>query len=185
MTKSDWGTIEWLKSGFSERRMENMSNDTTQDSDLLERFQVFLADRMNSFYLSVRDAFARLLKTEFPTNIKGLHIEVFIDDPAFSFRLFSQGQDDVWTDDCEQIKALNDTIGRIWPIVTQDELDQYIIWEDDPKWGRQVALEQPLDTLNISGIVFPWLRKIVSEAKGDCSLPITIGVHDMGSPEEL
>lgn len=185
MTKSDWGTIEWLKSGFSERRMENMSNDTTQDSDLLERFQVFLADRMNSFYLSVRDAFARLLETEFPTNIKGLHIEVFIDDPAFSFRLFSQGQDDVWTDDCEQIKALNDTIGRIWPIVTQDELDQYIIWEDDPKWGRQVALEQPLDTLNISGIVFPWLRKIVSEAKGDRSLPITIGVHDMGSPEEL
>jgi hypothetical protein len=162
-----------------------MSTDTTQYSELCERFQIFLADRMNNFYPSVRDAFGKLLETDFPTSIQGLHIEIFIDDPAFSFTLFGQGRDDVWTDDCEQIQAFNNAIDRIWPIVTQDELDQYIIWEDDPRWGRQVALDQPLDTLNISGIVFPWFRKIVSEAKGDCSLPITIGVHDMGSPEEL
>lgn len=162
-----------------------MTNDTTEGSDLLERFQVFLTDRVDTVYPSVRDAFATLLESEFPDCIKGLHIEVSIDGPAFSFRLFSQGQDDVWADESEQVRELNGTIDRIWPIVTQKELDQYMIWEDDPKWGRQVALDQPLDKLNIPGIVFPWLRKIVAESKGDFSLPITIGVQDTASPEKL
>lgn len=177
--------IEWVKSLFGKRKTEKSSTDTAQDSVLLKQFQVFLADRMDEFYPDVRDAFATLLDAGFPDSIKGLHIEVFLDDPAFSFRLFSKGKNDVWADEPEAVKELNETIDRIWPIVTEDELDQYTVWEDDPKWGRRVALEQPLDKLNVPGIVFPWFKKIVSETRGDFSYPITASVHDITLPEEL
>lgn len=177
--------IGWAKRFFRSRRTENRSTTTGQDSDLLERFEIFLADRMNKFYPSVRDAFTKLLDADFPDNVEGLHIEVFIDDPAFSFRLFGQGKKDVWADEPIPVRELNDTINRLWPIVTQDELDQYMIWEDDPKWGRQVALEQPLDKLNVADIIIPWFKKIVSETRGEFSHPITASVHDITFPEEL
>ncbi|MCK0095558.1 hypothetical protein MWU60_08235 [Yoonia sp. F2084L] len=177
--------IEWIKSLFGKRRAENSSTDMAQDGDLLKQFEVFLANRMEEYYPDVRDAFAKLLDTDFPDSIKGLHIEVFLDDPAFSFRLFSKGKNEVWVNEPEPVKELNDTVDRLWPIVTEDELDQYTIWEDDPKWGRQVALEQPLDKLNVSRIVFPWLKKIVSETKRDFSHPITASIHDITLPKEL
>ncbi|WP_122073976.1 hypothetical protein [Pseudophaeobacter sp. EL27] len=177
--------IKWGKFLFRKLGTANSSTDTVQDSDLLEQFEVFLADRMTKFYPDVRDAFAALLDADFSESIKGLHIEVFLDDPAFSFQLFSQGKNDVWADQPEPVRELNETIDRLWPIMTDDELDQYTIWEDDPKWGRQVALEQPLDKLNVPRIVFPWFKKIVSETRGDFSHPITASVHDITSPEEL
>lgn len=157
----------------------------TPDRDLLEQFELLLAERMEKYYPEVRAAFGTLLAADFPDTIRGLHIEVFLDDPAFSFRLFSKGQKHVWADEPKPIKDLNKTVDRFWPIVTEDELDQYTIWEDDPKWGRQVALEQPLGKLNVPGIVLPWFKKIVSETRGDFSHPITASVHDITLPEEL
>ncbi|MDV4144718.1 hypothetical protein [Shimia sp. FJ5] len=177
--------VDWVKSLFGKRKTEISSTDTVEDDELLKQFKVVLANRMDEFYPEVRDAFATLLDADLPDSIKGLHIEVFLDDPAFSFRLFSKGKNDVWSDDPEAVEKFNDTINRIWPIVTEDELDQYTIWEDDPKWGRQVALEQPLDKLNVPRIVFPWFKKIVSETRGDFSHPITASVHDITLPEEL
>jgi len=177
--------IDWIKSFFRKRRSESSSTNTTQDIELLKLFEVFLADRMEEFYPHVRNAFATLLDACFPDGFKGLHIEVFRDDPAFSFRLFGQGKNDVWTNEPEAVEIFNDTISRLWPIVTQDELDQYTIWEDDPQWGRQVALEQPLDKLNIQKIVLPWFKKIVSETRGDFSYPITASVHDETMPVEI
>ena len=177
--------IDWIKSLFRKRRIENSSTNKSQDPELLKLFEVFLADRMEEFYPDVRNAFATLLDARFPDGFKGLHIEVFLDDPAFSFRLFGQGKNDVWTDELEAVEIFNDTICRLWPIVTQDELDQYTIWEDDPKWGRQVALEQPLDKLDVQRIVLPWFKKIVSETRGDFSYPITTSVHDISMPVEI
>lgn len=177
--------IKWIKSIFEKRKAENAPTDTAPNSELLEQFKVFLADRMDAFYPNVRDAFAKLLDADFPDDIKGFHIEVLLDEPAFSLRLFSKGENDFLGNEPDAVKEFNDTIDRLWPIVTQDELDQYTIWEDDPKWGRQEALEQPLDTLSFPRIVLPWLKKIVSESKGTCSRPITASVHDFTLPEEL
>lgn len=177
--------INWLKSLFGKRDRDNLSTATANGNELLEQFEVFLVERMNTFYPSVRDAFSILLAADFSDNIKSLHIEVFLDDPGFSFRLFSQGNNDVWAEEPTSILELNDTIDRLWPIVTEDELDQYTIWEDDPKWGRQVALEQPIDNLDIPRIVIPWFKKIVLETKGDFSRPITVSIHDITVPEEL
>lgn len=177
--------IEWVKSLFGKRKPETARTGTAQDSDLLGQFKVFLNERMEEFYPDVRDAFATLLDADFPDSTKGLHIEVFLDEPAFSFRLFSKGKNDVWAEEPEAVKEFNDTIDRVWPIVTQDELDQYTIWEDDPKWGRQVALEQPLDKLNVPRIVLPWFKKVVSDSRGKFSYPITASVHDFTLPEEL
>lgn len=177
--------IKWVKSIFGKRKTENAPTDTAQNSDLLGQFKVFLSERLEEFYPDVREAFAKLLSADFPDDIKGLHIEVFLDEPAFSFRLFSKGKSDILANEPEAVKVFNDTIDRVWPIVTQDELDQYIIWEDDPKWGRQEALEQPLDKLSFPRIVLPWLKKVVSDSRGKFSHPITASVHDFTLPEEL
>lgn len=177
--------IEWLKSLFRRRRTENQPADAAQESDMLKRFEGFLSGRMNAVYPSVRDRFDTLLNADLADRIHGLHIVVYLDDPAFSFRLFSQGENDFWENGPEQVRAMNDSIEALWPIVTRDELDQYTIWEDDPEWGRQVALEQPLDNLDIAGLVIPWFRKIVAETRADFPHPITVSVHDMTRPEEL
>ncbi|MEJ2002030.1 MAG: hypothetical protein P8X51_17360 [Maritimibacter sp.] len=177
--------IYWLKSFLGKRDAEKLSTGTAQDSNLLEQFEVFLAERMDKFHPSVSEAFATLLEANFSDNIKGLHIEIFLDDPGFSFRVFGRGKRDVWADDPEPIKELNDTIDRLWPIVTEDELDQYMIWEDGPEGRPQVALRQPLDNLNIPKIVIPWFKNIVLETRGNFSLSITASVHDITFPEEL
>ena len=177
--------IDWIKSFLSKRRTESSSTNTAQDIELLKLFEVFLADRMEEFYPLVRNAFATLLDACFPDGFKGLHIVVFLDDPAFSFRLFSQGKNDVWTNEPEAVEIFNDTISRLGLIETQGVLDQYTIWEDDPKWGRQMALEQPLDKLNMKKIVLPWFKKILSETRGDFSYPITASVHDVTMPVEI
>ncbi|UWR64843.1 hypothetical protein K4L02_00995 [Phaeobacter inhibens] len=177
--------IDWLKSLLGKRNTENRSTGAAHDFNQLEQFEVFRAERMKRCHPSVSDAFAKLFEADFSDNIKGLHIEIFLDDPAFSFRLFSQGNNDVWADEPAPIKELNDTIDRLWPIVTEDELDEYMIWEDGPKGKPQVALEQPLDNLNIPRIVFPWFNKILSETRGSFPHPITASVHDIALPEEL
>lgn len=177
--------IKWIKSLLGKRKTGEYLTASTQDNDLLEQFEVLLGDRMKNRYPAVREAFSILLDADFPDSIKGLHIEVFIDDPGFSFRLFSKGKTDVWDDEPEPVAQLNDTIDSLWPIVTEDEMDQYMIWEDDPKWGRQVALEQPLDKLNVHRIVLPWFKKIVSETRGGFPHPITASIHDLTLPEEL
>jgi hypothetical protein len=171
----------WIKSVFGKPRAEN----SEKDGELLKQFELLLVDRMEKFYPEVKAAFSTLIEADFPSSTKGLHFEVFLDDPAFSFRLFSKGKTDVWADEPKPVQEFNNTIESYWPIVTQDELDQYMIWEDDPKWERQVALEQPLDKLNIPRIILPWLKKIVSETRGDFSQSITASVHDITSPEEL
>ena len=176
---------KWTKSFFKKRRTEISSSNMGQDSDLLGQFELFLADRMKEFFPNVKDAFANLLAADLPDSVKGLHIEVFLDVPAFSFRIFGKENSDVWAGEPEPVKEFNNAIERLWPIVTQDELDQYTIWEDDPKWGRQVALEQPLDELNVPGIVLPWFKKMVSETKGNFTQSITASVHDITLPEEL
>jgi len=48
-----------------------------------------------------------------------------------------------------------------------------------------MALEQPLDKLNIQKIVLPWFKKILSETRGDFSYPITASVHDVTMPVEI
>lgn len=177
--------IKWIKSLLGKRKAGEYSAASTQDSDLLEQFEVFLGDRMKKLYPDVREAFAILLGADFPDSIKGLHIEVFLDDPGFSFRLFSTGKIDVWEDEPEPVTQFNDTIDSLWPIVTEDEMDQYLIWEDGPKWERQAALEQPVDKLNVHRIALPWFKKIVSETRGNFPHPITASIHDLTPPEEL
>lgn len=162
-----------------------MASDTGRDGDLLEQYEVFLSDRMEKLRPKVRAAFATLLDADFPDGIKRLHIEVFLDDPAFSFRLFSEVKDEFLSNEPEPVKEFNDTIDRFGPIVTQDEMDQYTIWEDDPKWGRQVALEQPTDELDLPKIILPWFKKIVAETRGEFPFPITAAVHDITLPEKL
>lgn len=84
-----------------------------------------------------------------------------------------------------EIEEFNVQLETLWPIMTQDELDQFTVWEDDPKWGRQVALKQPIDELNIPKLVLPWLKEIVAEVRGNFAKRITANVHDITLDEEL
>ena len=156
--------LNWLKSilGWN---TDNKAPPTTlnEENDLLEAFEVFLATRLQKFRPSVCDAFANLFDQELPEGTNGIHIEVFLDDPGFSFRVFGKGNDNTWADEPEAIQQFNSTIDALWPIVTEDELDDFTVWENDPKWGRQVALEQPTDKLNLPELVLPWFKDMICE----------------------
>jgi len=177
--------IQWLKSLFAKSDRAAPPTGSGQEAELLIAFEDFLTDRMNAFFPAVRDAFSDMFKTGLPDAAQRLHIEIFLDDPAFSFRVFAFDAANMSSDAPEPVQALNDTIDQLWPIVTNTEMDRYLIWETDPKWGRQVALQQPLDDLNLSKFVFPWFQKIVSETRGDFRRPITASIHDITPAQAL
>lgn len=78
----------------------------------------------------------------------------------------------------------NSQIDALLPFVTEAEIATYTIWEHDPEFGRQVALTQPLDRLDIQGIAIPWLKGIVSETREHFRHKIMTGIHDptIGEP---
>jgi len=155
------------------------------NNELYVGYKNLLTKRLVEFRNPVGIAFANLLQTVPSTNYEILHIEVFLEEPAFRFRGFSMDAQNSQTATPSEIEEFNVQLETLWPIMTQDELDQFTVWEDDPKWGRQVALKQPIDELNIPKLVLPWLKEIVAEVRGNFAKRITANVHDITLDEEL
>ena len=156
-----------------------------ENHDLLKKYEALVVNRMQGMRPRVQEAFAALFASVQPDNPGDIHIEIFLDEAAFSFRVFDKTKDDVWADEPEAVMHFNNTVDGFWPIVTDDEVMQFLVWEHDPEHGRIAAIEQPIDELNIPGIVLPWLREIVSETRGICSRKVTARVHDITSTEEM
>lgn len=177
--------IGWLRSLLRNRATDGPPSGAKENNELRFQYEAFLLERLDVVTPSVRRAFLTLTTSDFPDKVERLHLEIFLDAPPFSLRLFGQDNAGVWADIAAPVKTFNDTIDRLWPIVTQDEMDAFMIWEDDPQWGRQVALEQPIDMVNVSSLVIPWLRKIAAETSADFRVKIAVSVHDFTLPEPL
>jgi hypothetical protein len=155
------------------------------NNELYIGYKKLITNRLAEFRDPVGIALANLFQSEPSIEYDILHIEFFLDEPGFSFRAFSMDAHNSQTRTPSEIEAFNAEIQALWPIVAQDELDQFTVWEDDPKWGRQVALGQPTDELHIPKLVLPWLKGIVAEVRGDFAKKITANVHDITFDEEL
>ncbi len=177
--------IGWLKKMLNRGpSSETSPANTAVNNELYIGYKSLLIKRLAEFSDPVGIAFANLFQAEPSTNYEVLHIEVFLEEPAFWFRAFSMDAQNSQTPSPSEIIEFNVQLEMLWPIMTQDELDQFTVWEDDPKWGRQVALKQPIDELNIPKLVLPWLKKIVTELRGDFAKKITANVHDITLNEE-
>lgn len=177
--------LGWLKDLFRRTLAPPMTDRPTEEDDLQRRFDALLCARMEAAYPALRGAFAALFQDDLPQTVKALQIAIFVDELPFSIRLFGLDEGGMLTDRAAPVATFNDRINQIWPIMSQAESDAFTIWEDDPTWGRQVALEQPLDGVDIPARVIPWLRKIVSQTKGGFARPVLVAVHDYGLPRPL
>jgi hypothetical protein len=177
--------------GWLKKLLNRGPSDETSATNSLEKnalyigYSKLLTKRLGEFRDPVGVAFAKLFQTEPSIEYAILHIEFFLDEPGFSFRAFSMDAQNCQTRTPTEIEAFNAEIQALWPIITQDELDKFTVWEDDPKWGRQVDLEQPTDALNIPKQVLPWIKGIMTEVKGDFAKKITVNVHDLTFDEGL
>ena len=147
-------------------------------ADLIAKFEVFLKERMREFREPVQAAFAAFFEAATLGRDARIHVEVFTEGEGFDFHLFqydSNGSELT----SEPILLFNDRIEALWPMVQSEEMDSFWVWEDDPKWGRQVALHQPIDSVDLLQIVAPWFRSIVLEARGDRECNVTLALHDL------
>ncbi len=155
------------------------------DSQIAERYAGFLESKLAAARPQLLEAFRALFSGAFPLDLQRLHFEIFEDEPGFGFGLFllDAGNTEVFAN--ELTNPFQAAVDGVWPLVTDSEMDQFMIWEDDPKWGRQHALDQPLDAFDVMHVARPWFRSIVSETKGSFAPDVTLGVHDRGRDVSL
>lgn len=146
--------------------------------ELVEEFEKFLADRMREFREPVRAQFATFFRATAPQHVCKLHIEVHTDTDGFDFHLFEFDEHNAEVISAN-IRLFNSNIKAVWPIIQPEEMNRFWIWEIDPTWGRQVALEQPIDNIDLPQIVMPWFRGILLETRGDCRCEVTLALHDV------
>lgn len=114
-------------------------------------FDTFLAERLASLAPRVRRVLDDVDPRSLPADADLLHIEIF-EEPMYEMHLFAFRADgaEAFGDPETRapglaLAAANAGLDALQPIVTAEELERFTRWEDDPQWGRQVALVQPLD----------------------------------------
>lgn len=183
--------IGWLKSLFSnEAEAQSPSPEMPQNTasapppesaehrEMRENYGALIKEKLSAVREPVSLAFSDLLKSDFPEHTQSLWIEVFTDGPGFYFTIYSMDEHNGQTHEPPAFEDFQKKIEALWPLITEEEHDKYIVWEEDPKWGRQHALDQPIDTLDLPKIVVPWFKSIVSDTRAETSPKIVINFHD-------
>ncbi len=126
--------------------------------------------------------FARLGKARLPDAVDHVHVEVFVGElsgnfPAMIF--FMEGNNENF----EAVKLLTemqDGISAVGEVLSYEDADRFMVWEDAEDGGRVVALEQPTDGLNIERtLVVPFLADCIRNAVPPrFEKPVHIGLHD-------
>jgi hypothetical protein len=176
--------MDWLK-----KLLEIRSHDDRlppQDPEALRReFDSFLCARLDSLVPNLTAIFEGLEPATLPAEMTHLHIEVF-DDVGYELRLIGFGADgteffETAPEDRKVTSALaqvNAALGAHQPFVTQEEMDRFTLWETDPKFGQQHALEQPLDDYDAWSRLGPFLAEVTKGLRLAFSGDFTTGFHD-------
>ena len=126
-------------------------NTSSDDNALRLAFDDFLTEKLAQVTRDIRNILSGLDPDVLPGDTDLLHIEIF-EEPMYEMRLFAFRSDGVeafadpetWSPS-PALQEVNAALDALQPILTQEELDRFTIWEEDAEWGRQEALEQPLD----------------------------------------
>lgn len=147
-------------------------------------FDTFLRDRLETLAPQVRRVLDDVDPRSLPADADLLHIEIF-EEPMYEMRLFAFradgaeafGDPETWAPS-PALAAANAALDALQPIVSAEELDRFLRWEDDPKWGRQVTLEQPLDSYDAWTRLGPFLADVTEGLRQRFDGDFTAGMHD-------
>lgn len=171
--------MTWLKS-----KLEKFATHR-RDQSIRRSFDQLLAIKLDAATPSVQTAFHDLINACPPEDLDHFHIEVFRDTPDFAFYVYAMAIDNRQLKDHAALLEFQDKINRIWPLFSSEERDAFTLWENDPKWGPQEALYQPLDNKNCVAAAKPWFIKILQIACEGRSMPFTFASHDGTPPEHI
>lgn len=131
---------------------------------------------------SLEALFARLGAARLPDAVDHVHVELFVGElcecfPAMIF--FMEGS----TENFEELSFLSemqDGIRSVGPVMSYEEADRFMLWEDAEDGGRIMALEQPTDEIYVERrLIMPFLADCIRNAvPAGFEKPVQIGLHD-------
>ena len=146
---------------------------------LVARYAAALSQRMAERAAALRALFDGLDPASLPQGTVRLHLECWPDSPPFAITAFAM--DEAACDaagDGAALEALNEGLQRLTPLFSEKEQDGFMLWEEDPKWGRVVAEDQPTDTLDLHALAAPWLAEASAGFAARFGGDVVFGLHD-------
>ncbi|MGG7568262.1 hypothetical protein ACQ5SO_19085 [Rhodovulum sp. DZ06] len=146
---------------------------------LARRYEALLAERMKDRAPQLRALFDALDPAAPPPEAVRLWIESDLGDPALPLHVRA------FTAQMTETRAgaialgdLNAALEDLPPLLTPEEEDAFILWEEAADGGRVHALEQPTDDADLSGLLIPWLRGATAGLAARSGLEIVFAFHD-------
>ena len=143
-------------------------------------YLLMLQTRLSELAPNMRACLDSLDISKLPSGTERLHLEIF--QPGFEIRLFATDLDfqELYDPDstADELERINAELDSFPPILNEDDLDRFIVWEDDPEHGRQEALEQPIDRADLSKPFGPFAAHVLEGVQNRFNGIVTAGFHD-------
>ena len=149
------------------------------------RFTEILADRLNSFVPALALHYRTMVVAGLDARVSTLHFEYSRDAYCPDFVLFAYDKAKSQIHDDPDVDAFNAKARTLFPFLSHEEVDAFIVWEDDPKWGKQEAMLQPLDSLDHSGVLICFTKDIIAQSKVHFDGPVLFSIHDSAPPIQV
>lgn len=169
--------LRWLKSLFG----PDAAADAAHTAELVALYDAKLLNELNRLEPHLRGAFKRLDEAALPQEVERLHIEVFLDEPGFGFRLFAYDADWIEITPAPMVDAFNETAAAQWPLFKEVDLTQFEV--RDRKGA--LAPHQPLDDYSPTERLWDWFADMTERMKLRDTHEITLAFHDLTRPEPL
>ena len=169
----------WLKARFTS------ADKGPTPEELIALYDAQLLNELNRLEGPVRSAFKRLAGVALPAEVAHLHLEVFLDEPGFAFRLFGYDNDWIEVPDLPMIERFNTEVETLWPLFQDVDLSQFEIWETNRKGDKQLALRQPLDTYSPNVRLTHWFQSVTETLEPQERAALTLAFHDETRPTPL
>lgn len=168
----------WLKSKLGGSHAAAVA---AQHAELIALYDAQLLNELNRLEPHLRSAFKRLDEAALPQEVERLHVEVFLDEPGFGFRLFAYDADWIEITPAPMVDIFNETAQAQWPLFKDLDLAQFEV--RDRKGA--LAAHQPLDDYSPNERLWDWFADMTQRLKLRDTHEITLAFHDLTRPEPL
>ena len=126
--------------------------------------------------------FTRLGNAHLPDAVDHVHVEVFVGELSGSFPamiFFMEGNNQNF-ETLTFLTEMQDGISAVGEVLSYEDADRFMVWEDAEDGGRVIALEQPSDGLQVERtLVMPFLAECIRNAvSARFAKPVHIGLHE-------
>ena len=156
-----------------------MTGETEPPEALVARYAAALSERMAERAAALRALFDGLDPASLPQGTVRLCLECWPDSPPFAITAFAMDEAACdLEDDTGALEALNEGLERLTPLISEEEQDGFMLWEEDPKWGRVLAEDQPTDMLDLLALAAPRLSQASAGFAARFGGAVVFGLHD-------